>query len=96
MHICKCVQSHNIFNQKNVSLTPVTFIGCLIANTVIIQLIVQKFVTKPVNTAHDFSIPFIMFIKYKIVLSLKYEKLRCVYIVYWMSVVDTNPVIRVV
>ena len=51
---------------------------------------------KPVDTAHDFSVPFIMAIKYKIVLSLKYEKVRRVYIVYWMSVVDTNPVTRVV
>jgi len=64
-------------------------------NTASIQLIVQKRVIKPVDTMLEFSVAFLMVIKHKIVLSLKSDKLRRVFMVYWMPVVDTNPVMKV-
>ena len=50
---------------------------------------------KPVDTMLEFSVAFLMVIKHKIVLSLKSDKLRRVFMVYWMPVVDTNPVMKV-
>jgi len=75
IHIHKYVQSHNIIFQKNVSLTPVTFIGCVIAkcNQYTVNC-TKKLAIKPVDTGLDFSVAFLMVIKYKILLSLKYEK----------------------
>jgi len=36
----------------------------------------------------DFSVAFHMVIRYQIILSLKYSKIGCAYVVCWMCIVD--------
>ena len=85
MHIYKYVQSHIIFLNQHVSVTSVTTIrvSCN-KNTIKIQTIVHKCMIKPL----DFSVAFHMVIRYQIILSLKYSKIGCAYVVCWMCIVD--------
>jgi len=54
-------------------------------NTIKIQIIVQKCMIKPL----DFSVAVHMVIRYQIILTLKYSKIGCVYVVCWMHIVNT-------
>jgi hypothetical protein len=77
-HIYKCVQSHIVVLQQHVSATPVTNIRVSYSkNTINIQIIVQKCVTKLPN----FSVASLLAVKHQIIMSLKYRKIRCVYVV---------------
>jgi len=57
-------------------------------NIIIMQITVQKCMIKRL----DFSVAFLVVIKYQIILSLKYSKIRCMYVVCLMCIVDSQPV----
>jgi hypothetical protein len=56
------------------------------------QIIVQKYVTKSLSVTLDFSVASLMFMKYQIILLLKYFKVGCVYIVYGIYIFCSHPV----
>ena len=57
-------------------------------NIIIIQITVQKCMIKPL----DFSVAYLVVIKYQIILSLKYSKIWCIYVACLMCIVDSLPV----
>ena len=80
-------QPHIIFLNQHVLVTSVTTIrvSCN-KNTIKIQIIVQKCAIKPL----DFSVAFHMVIRYKIILSLKYSQIGCVYVVFgYIQLINT-------
>ena len=73
-HIYKYVQSHIIIIiiilHQHVSSTLVTIISVVACNknTLSIQIIEQKSMIKPTDVTRDFSVAFLMVIKYQIIL----------------------------
>ena len=47
---------------------------------------------KPSFVTPDFSVASLMFMKYQIILPLKYGKLGCVYVVYGIDIFCSHPV----
>jgi hypothetical protein len=78
VHIYKCFQTHIVIVQQHVSAAPVTSIRVSYKKSAInIQIIVQKYVMKPSN----FSVASLLAVKHQIIMSLKYRKIGCVYVV---------------
>ena len=74
----KCVQSRIVILKQYVSATPVTIIRVSYnKNTIIIQIIVQKYKMR----APNFSVASHLAVKHQIIMSLKYKKIGCVYVV---------------
>jgi hypothetical protein len=73
-----------LFFTKMLLVTPVTIIKVSYnKNTISLRIIVKECMTKPLDVTLDFySAPY--GIKYQINL-LKYSKLGCVYVVYWIA-----------